>query len=124
MFREDLEDYRENMVSVYQSLGNDTVQVLSIRESQLREYLGSLSDEYLISREREVLEEIAHEVSESQQTVEAKIASALEELERLKQDREGLVADKCQFLGAGLTDIAFVLEAEANEIANKEKEQM
>ena len=41
--------------------------------------------------------------------MEAKVSSALEELERLKQDREGSVVDKCQFLAAGLTDIAFVL---------------
>jgi hypothetical protein len=37
-------------------------QVLAIKENQLREYLTSLSDQYLIQREKEVLQEIHREI--------------------------------------------------------------
>ena len=97
-FREELDDYKENLHSVYNSLASDLQQVLVIKENYLREYMASLSDEYLATREKEFLQEIKTEVSEYQQSIEDKIKVSSDETDRIRGDRMGLVEQRCKSL--------------------------
>lgn len=49
-FKEDLEDYKENLNNIYSGLVNDLEQVMAIKESSIQDYLQSMTDSYLLSR--------------------------------------------------------------------------
>ena len=62
-FREDLDDYKENLFNLYSSITNDIEQVMNIKENSLEEYLNSCDkDEYLVTREKDFVKEIGEQV--------------------------------------------------------------
>lgn len=63
-FREDLDDYKENLYNLYSSITSDIEQVMNIKEGSLEEYLKSCDrEQYLLSREKELVQEIEEHVS-------------------------------------------------------------
>ena len=86
--------------------------------------MSSLSDEYLLTRDKSFLEEIQKEIVYFREGIEGKLKNSFDETKRIRIDRQGLVEERCKSLFEQLVDIAFVLEEEAQEISNKEKQEM
>ncbi len=82
-------------------------------------YFGSQTDEYLLSREKDVVVEFETEYENYKKSSEEKLMSSREELDRIKNSRGSVVDETCEVLRLQLIEIAFVLEDEAREIENK-----
>lgn len=75
----------------------------------MRDYLASLSDLYLLTRDKTFLEDVFNECKEYQHSSKLKIKNSQEESLRVRNDRMGIVEERCRLLFQQLTDIAFVL---------------
>lgn len=76
-FREDLDDYKENLLNLYSSITNDIEQVMNIKENSLQQYLKSCdNDEYLLSREKDFVKEVKEQLSNYRAECEIKINTA------------------------------------------------
>jgi hypothetical protein len=95
-FREDLDDYKENLLGIYSSILNDIEQVMNIKESHLEEYISSCSnDEYLLSKEKDFIIGVEEQTENYKSECDHKLKNTKADFDKVKESRGNVVEETC-----------------------------
>lgn len=122
-FEEWIEKLNIDIDEGYEEIKSEIVDYFKYSDIEIEEYFNAMTDDYLMSREKEILEEMIAMINEHEKKREEKVQGLDKRLDSQEGERKQNLLFFCENLENQLIDIAFILEPEVKQLTeNKRRE--